>query len=107
MPSCKKSRMVSFMSILRRFLSRRNLFAFLGITALLCGLAMAHPYPRQSLFGPTVRGKPRCYWEAQLRREQQPPSFMAKFMGWFGVEHPRLTERELLDDTEMLPLVLE
>ena len=34
-----------------RFLSRRWLLAFLGIAALLFGLAMLHPYPRQSLFG--------------------------------------------------------
>ena len=55
------------MSMFRRFLSRRWLLAVLGAAALLFGLAMLHPYPRQSLFGPTIRGKPWCVWEAAMR----------------------------------------
>jgi len=54
---------------LRRYLSRRSLLGFLAAAALLFGLAMLHPYPRQSLFGPTIRGKPRCVWEDSLRRQ--------------------------------------
>jgi hypothetical protein len=42
----------------RRFVSRRWLLAFVGAAALVFGLLMLHPYPRQSLFGPTIRGKP-------------------------------------------------
>ncbi|MBI2807582.1 MAG: hypothetical protein HYX68_21585 [Planctomycetes bacterium] len=49
-----------------RFLSRRRLLAFFGVALLLFGLAMLHPYPRQSLFGPTIDGIPWCMWEARL-----------------------------------------
>ena len=44
------------MPIPRRFPLRRSLLA-----ALVFGLLMLHPYPRQSLFGPTIRGKPWCH----------------------------------------------
>jgi len=53
------------MGTFRRFLSRRRVLALFGVLAFLFGLAMLHPYPRQSLFGPTIRGKPWCVWEAQ------------------------------------------
>ena len=39
----------------RRF-RRRCLVGRLNVAALLFGLAMLHPHPRQSLFGPTIRG---------------------------------------------------
>jgi hypothetical protein len=44
----------------RRFLSRRWLTGCFGAAAVLFGLVMLHPYPRQSLFGPMIRGKPWC-----------------------------------------------
>ena len=45
------------MSLLRRFPSRRWLLAFAAVL-LSAGVPMLHPYPRQALFGPTLRGKP-------------------------------------------------
>ena len=51
----------------RRFLNRRRLLGFFAAAALLFGLVMLHPYPRQSLFGPTIRGEPWCYWEDEVR----------------------------------------
>ena len=51
----------------RRFLIRRWLLGLLGAAALLFGVLMLHPYPRQSLFGPTIRGKPWCEWEDTVR----------------------------------------
>ena len=56
------------MAALGKLLSRRRLLACVGVLALLFGLALLHPYPRQALFGPTIRGKPRCVWEAEIRR---------------------------------------
>lgn len=52
----------------RRHLTRRRLLGFLAPAAVLFGLLMLHPYPRQSLFGPKIRGEPWCVWEAEVRR---------------------------------------
>jgi HEAT repeat protein len=101
------------MPSIRRFLSRRWLLAFLGAGALLFGLAMLHPYPRQSLFGPTIRGKPWCVWEAEVRRsvhrEEYEKTLYAKTLRWMGVKHEEknMELHTLLNHREMLPLVLE
>jgi HEAT repeat protein len=97
-------------STFHRLLSRRWLLAFLGSAALLFGLAMLHPYPRQSLFGPTIRGKPWCVWEGAVRRHVHPDEadkiLMVKTLRWLGVKHEDLKEKDLFDDPEMMPLVL-
>src|ERR1700687_2638126 len=103
------------MASLRRFLSRRWLLAFLGAAALLFGLAMLHPYPRQSLFGPTIRSKPWCVWEAEVRhyvhREEYEKTLPARLMRWMGVKHENIHDFEmfkhLFNHAEMLPLLLE
>jgi HEAT repeat protein len=102
-----KTGVAATMPNLRRFLSRSWLLAFLAFAAVLFGLAMLHPYPRQSLFGPTIRGKPRCVWEAAMRRAVQPESFSDKVLTWLGVEREGIPHDELFDNAEMLPLVLE
>jgi HEAT repeat protein len=98
--------MVSF----SRFLTRRWLIAFLGAVALLFGLTMLHPYPRQSLFGPTIRGKPWCVWEAEVRRfiqrEEYENTLYAKTLRWMGVKHVHMDDADLFDHAEMLPLLL-
>src|SRR5436190_34743 len=75
----------------RRPLSRRWLRAFLGVLVLLFGLAMLHPYPRQSLFGPTIHGKPLCVWEdavmRHLHRDMHEKTLTAKLLSWLGVKH--------------------
>ncbi len=94
----------------RCFLSRRWLFALLGGAALFFGLAMLHPYPRQSLFGPTIRGKPWCVWEAEVRRyvqrEEYEKTLYAKTLRWMGVKHVHMDDADLFDHAEMLPLLL-
>jgi HEAT repeat protein len=99
------------MPTLRRFLSRRWLLALLGASAMLFGLAMLHPYPRQSLFGPTIRGQPRCVWEAKvwrsLDREGYEKSLTVKMMRWFGFDDEPIDENELFNHAEMVPLLLE
>src|ERR1022692_3755033 len=91
------------MFTLRRFLSRRWLLACLGVAALLFGLAMLHPYPRQSLFGPTIRGKPWCVWENQIRRAVAPrQSLFDAIAEKIGV----LGDTKIPDDPAMLPLYL-
>lgn len=98
----------------RRFLSRRWLFALIGVAALLFGLAMLHPYPRQSLFGPTIRGKPWCYWEYEIRcyvhhtLHAKSNDVFEKIRRWFGSrDGPKWRDRELFAHEEMLPLLLE
>ncbi|MBI1832972.1 MAG: hypothetical protein HYR84_16150 [Planctomycetes bacterium] len=97
---------------LRSLLSRRWLLGVLGVAALLFGLTMLHPYPRQSLFGPTIRGKPWCYWEGEVRWrtlsfEEHQNTLSAKLTRWFGVpEHDPIKWEELCDHPDMLPLFL-
>ena len=95
----------------RRFLSRRWLLAVVGVAALAFGLLMLHPYPRQSLFGPTIRGKPWCVWEDANRRQvvggDNDKTLTAMLLRWIGVKHEPMELRTLLNHPEMLPLVLE
>jgi HEAT repeat protein len=95
----------------RRFLSRRWLHGFLGVLALLFGLAMLHPYPRQSLFGPTIRGEPWCVWEMAVRRHlnraEYEKTLWAKSMRWAGIKNLEMDVIELLDHEEMVPLLLQ
>jgi HEAT repeat protein len=94
----------------RRFLSRRWLLGFLAAAALLFGLAMLHPYPRQALFGPAIRGKPWCVWEAEVRRfvtrTKRHDLFSDRVRHWLGEEEDHPNVREIFDDAEMLPLLL-
>jgi hypothetical protein len=95
----------------RRFLTRRWLLAFVGAAALFFGLLMLHPYPRQSLFGPTIRGKPWCVWEAEVRRHVHPAGrenmLLAKMMRWIGIKDEGMNDDDLFDHVEMLPLLLQ
>jgi len=82
----------------RRFLSRRWLFGFAGLTALLFGLAMLHPYPRQSLFGPKLGGVPMCVWEDRVAQsahnKKTDDEISTKLWVWLGgsTKLPDLTE---------------
>jgi HEAT repeat protein len=80
------------------------------LLAFAASLAMLHPYPRQSLFGPTIRGKPWCVWEGQVRWnldwEQHERTRWAKTMRWFGVAPVTMDDAELFDHPDMAPLLL-
>jgi HEAT repeat protein len=71
---------------------------------------MLHPYPRQSLFGPTIRGKPWCVWEAEVRYfvhpEEYEKTLAAKILRWFGVKSKCMESNELFDHVEIFPLLL-
>ena len=96
---------------MRKLLSRRQLVSLFAVAALLFGLAMLHPYPRQSLFGPTIRGEPWCVWEDAIRRhahwDKYEKTTWAIAMRRLGVKETRPDFRELFDNEEMLPLLLE
>jgi hypothetical protein len=87
--------------------ARRCVLLLVGGVALLLGVAMLHPYPRQSLFGPMVRGKPRCVWQAELRRIAGPESVTDTLTRWLHVEREAIPQDELFDHPEMVPLVVE
>ncbi len=96
------------MNVVPKFLSRKGAFASLGVVALFIGLAMLHPYPRQSLFGPTIRGKPRCFWEAEIQRHlPREPSFVDRAKNVLGMPRRNMPWQEVFDDAEMLPLLLD
>jgi hypothetical protein len=82
-------------------LTRRWLLAFLGGAALLFGLAMLHPYPRQSLFGRKIRGKPWCVRDAEVRRfvhqEEFNASLQGRFYIWLGLSTGGVTVDDLVD----------
>ena len=54
------------MALVRKLLSRRWLLGFVGALALLFGVAMLHPYPRQSLIARTVVGDPVTWCAGKL-----------------------------------------
>src|SRR5687768_6678121 len=102
------------MSLSCMLLSRKAVLAFLGVAALLFGVVMLHPYPRQSLFGPKIRGKPWCVWEHSFRRHVHPEkheqNLSGKLLRWFGVDDVNPIRFDIfentLDDPDLLPLAL-
>src|SRR5262249_55840559 len=94
-----------------KLVSRRRVLAVFSLVALLFGLAMLHPYPRQSLLGPKIRGEPWCVWEDRVRRyvyhEDYQASVTARLKRWLGVEHDNIDRDNLFNHVEMLPLLLE
>jgi hypothetical protein len=97
------------MSSTRRWVTRRRVLVLLGAGALLCGLAMLHPYPRQSLFGPKVRGVPWCVWEAEMRRQTDPEGhgqlWSSQLRRLLGIKDDGLNPQDEFDP-ELLPLLL-
>ncbi len=89
---------------LRHVLSRRLLIG-IAISALLFSLTMLHPYPRQSLFGPTIRGKPWCVWEAEVRTfanwEDHGNKLSVRVMAWLGFVPTQMEWNELFNHPEM------
>ncbi len=93
------------MPSLRNLLSRRWLLAFLGVLVLLFGLAMLHPYPRQSLFGPKIDGVPWCIWEDEIRRHavpDRPTPWLEKSLEKNGL----LSGPRQVDRVHLLPVIL-
>jgi HEAT repeat protein len=77
----------------------------LGITVLLFGLAMLHPYPRQLLFGPRIQGLPWCVWESQIRRTAAPAGSNSHFLSM--LESIGLLQRpQITMSPELLPVFL-
>jgi hypothetical protein len=99
------------MPTIRHFLTRRRLLGSLGAAALLFGVLMLHPYPRQSLFGPTIRGEPWCVWEDAVRRyvnrERADLTWTARCLRWLGVKNQELPREQIFDDANMLPLLIQ
>ena len=93
---------------LQRFLSRRRLLGFLAGLALVFGLLMLHPYPRQSLFGPRILGEPWCAWEdvvwRRVHREEYRQTFGFKARTWMGIEPDGRFERHI--QIELTPLLV-
>lgn len=100
----------------RRYLTRRWLLACVSAPALGFGLLMLHPYPRQSLFGPTIDGVPWCVWEGEIRSaalRSKPKSWFFILLEKVGLlkpsnrigitEHPQLLPvyLHLADDLDM------
>ncbi len=62
--------------------------------ALLCALAVAHPFVRQSIFGPKIEGIPWCVWENAARRAanpaRNPPSWYFKTLEELHLVQPQV-----------------
>ena len=78
-----------------RFLSRRRVLAILGVLTLLFGVAMSHPYLRQSLFGPKINGEPWCArkkFRAYVHWNEKNENLYRRTKRWLGmhIEGPDL-----------------
>jgi hypothetical protein len=74
------------MSANRKRLLRSAVYGTLAAAVL---LFLAHPYSRQSVFGPTVEGLPLCYWQDEFRAfvdRNAPPPSIARIYRWLGID---------------------
>jgi HEAT repeat protein len=82
---------------------------FCGTVAVSALGILAHPYSRQLLFGPTIRGEPLWSWQQSLRhyalRHNHEPSPLTRAYDWLGMQpsEPRAWPRAAPD---MLPVLL-
>src|SRR5258708_19807 len=72
---------------------RKRTWARVAVILAVCGLSLLHPFPRQSLFGPTIEGFPWCTWENEIRdhahgRWHQESPFLAKVKKLIPWEFP-------------------
>src|SRR5205823_4064421 len=79
--------------------------------AVLCLVTLLHPYLRQSLFGPTVRGKPLCYWQDQFRARAEPDEYrnsfsdrLTKLLVSVGLKNPTTVDH-LFYSADVLPVL--
>jgi HEAT repeat protein len=90
----------------RRWLRRALLYAPLLAIVL---AVLLHPYPRQTLFGPTVDGVPVAYWQdvyrAQCDRRGSGESLVARALHQLGFEPAAVATADFNRD-DMLPVVL-
>ena len=71
----------------RKRMLRVGLYGSFGLAVMFVFL---HPFLRQSLFGPTIRDLPLCYWQENFRRaardDQGPVSLTTKVVRWLGFD---------------------
>ena len=66
---------------------KRPLLIVLGGTAIVIVAAFfAHPYGRQLVFGPRIRGVPLWSWQQQFRKAFANDDFIASTLAQFGVK---------------------
>lgn len=74
------------MSMTRKGWLRIGVYGTVGVGIL---VFLLHPYSRQTVFGPKVRGMPFCYWQDGFRRQADPvayrDSLATKVLEWLGV----------------------
>jgi HEAT repeat protein len=87
---------------------RRRRAVLYGVLLLVVGLVLLNPYARQSLFGPTVRDMPVCYWQEQFRLANDPNSYQSsglnRLLEWLGLR--RTAAAESPHGRDMLPVYL-
>src|SRR5438874_10077431 len=79
-----------------------------GVLLLLVVLVLLNPYARQSLFGPTVRDLPLCYWQDQFRLAADPTinqsSALNQLLQALGLRRPMVGD--IPNGPDMLPVYL-
>ena len=86
---------------------RRVVLMLVGIT--LAGLVIAffsHPYGRQLVFGPKIRGEPLYAWQQQFRKNAvgKGDDLLSKALAWIGVQTHEFPWSNR--DVELLPVLL-
>ncbi len=94
-------------------MTRKNRWRLVVYTPLVAVVAfvLMHPYFRQQLFGPKIKGEPFWAWQQEFRAErvtEEPDTLWKKMLGWVGANDK--TVRWIgyfpANDPEMLPVLL-
>src|SRR5437867_3950128 len=86
---------------------KRRLLIVLGsVLAVLVIAFFSHPYGRQLVLGPKIRGVPFWAWQQQFRKHatRGDDDFTTQALGWIGIKLPE--PAWIGTDPDMLPVVL-
>jgi HEAT repeat protein len=88
---------------------RRVVLMLVGIT--LAGLVIAffsHPYGRQLVLGPKIRGAPLWAWQQEFRSwvDSEEDGLLTKSLAWLGIKKSERHRSWQSGDPDMLPLLL-
>src|ERR1019366_9806046 len=86
-----------------------RIVVYFGLTCL-TALVLSHPYIRQSLFGPKIKGEPLWAWQQEFRArlDSQPPTLVGKLLSILKIDSKPMRWIGTFDsgDPELLPVMV-
>src|ERR1019366_7308351 len=86
-----------------------RIVVYFGLTCL-TALVLSHPYIRQSLFGPKIKGEPLWAWQQEFRArsDSQPPTLVGKLLNILKIDSKPMRWIGTFDsgDPELLPVLI-